>query len=386
MLNRRLLRIKAMQSIYAFIKGRASAYQLARKQILQEYHEEFMIEGKEKEILLRADQEKSISFFEDKYLDESYIRPSHLNDRYLRIADNAIRFYQRIIGKDYRTTKSKMLTDTENLHRLYLKCIQILVDLSEFSKDRYNQKGENVPKERSIYWQLSKNPIVDLVSKNSNLKEQVSTFNISNNREQIGSWYYLLEKDSSFFDYIMQENEEVPQEMRAIRYFFRDFLLKNEKVVVTFEEQDLNWEENRSILRSMLIKTAKRIFEEQQENTQLVELSKNWEEDKSFFEKLFVNYWENEKLCNELLRERSDKWPLERMAEVDKLLIGMGISEMLSFSGIPTKVTINEYIEIAKQYSTPKSAQFLNGLLDSIANDLTSEGKIVKSGRGLINR
>lgn len=386
MLNRRLLRIKAMQSIYAFIKSRASAYQLARKLILELYHEEFMIEGKEKEATLRADQERSIAFFEDKYLDDNYIRPSHLNDRYLKIADSAIRLYQKNVGKDYRTTKAKMLTDTQNLHRLYLKSLQILIDIAEFASQKYEQKGENVPKDKSIYWQLSKNSTIELLMKNTVLQSEVNKYSINNNREDIGSWYYLLEKDEDFFKYIDEENEDVAKEVRAARYFFRDFLLKNEKVVTFFEEQDLNWEENRSILRSMLIKTVKRIDEEKSEETSLVELSKNWEEDKQFFEKLFVSYWDNENFCLELLKERSDKWPLSRMAELDKLLIGMGVSEMVTFSGIPTKVTINEYLEVAKQYSTPKSSQFLNGLLDSISNDLTAQGKIVKSGRGLINR
>jgi len=386
MLNRRLLRIKAMQSIYAFIKSRASAYQLARKQILEEYHEEFMIEGKEKESVLRADQERSITYFEDKYLEDNYIRPSHLNERYIKIADNAIRIYQKNVGKDYRTTKAKMLTDTQNLHRLYLKCMQILIDVADFATHKYEQKGESVPKEKSIYWQLALNPTVSLIKKNEALKYEVSKHNISIDIENIGSWCHLLEKDVNFFEYLHNESEDFSKEVRAVRYFFKDFLLKNEKVVVSFEEQDLNWEENKSILKSMLIKTVKRIDEEKSDETPLMELSKNWEEDKQFFEKLFVSYWENEKLYKELLTDRSDKWPMSRMAELDKLLIGMGVSEMITFSGIPTKVTINEYLEVAKLYSTPKSSQFLNGLLDSIATDLVAQGKIVKSGRGLIDR
>jgi N utilization substance protein B len=86
-----------------------------------------------------------------------------------------------------------------------------------------------------------------------------------------------------------------------------------------------------------------------------------------------------------LIEQKSEKWRTERIAKVDKVLINMAITEMVNFPSIPVKVTINEYIDISKRYSTPKSWQFLNGMLDAISKQMIDEGKIKKSGRGLLD-
>ncbi len=389
MLNRRVLRIKAMQSIYAFMKSRSSAYVLAKKSIAEEYHEIAMIEGQEHKLQRDEEQSKALHFFEDNYLNENYLALHTPKERYLEVADKAVRKYQNAIGKDFRSTKAKMITDTQNLMRSYLKALQTLVDLANFAtqnEERIN--GAKLPAEKSIHALLSKNQIVQLLAENELLKKEVSRQNISNERDFIGNLFYILQREEAFFQAINtpNETEDIAPELRAPRYFFKNFLLKKERLVNAFEEQDLNWSENRPILRSMLLKTLKRIEQEKEKDTPLMELSKNWEDDKAFFEELFKKFWKTERFFEEILRQKSNRWSLERVAEVDKVLIGMGVTEMLHFPSIPTKVSINEYIEIAKQYSTPKSAIFLNGILDSISSELTAQGKIQKSGRGLLNQ
>jgi len=168
----------------------------------------------------------------------------------------------------------------------------------------------------------------------------------------------------------------------------RDFIMQNEVLDDYFDENDIYWSENRSVLRNMLLKTVKNIEEENILNNTPVELyllSRNWEDDKEFFEELFQNTV-NESLQNEkLISERLKNWDINRVALTDTLILKMAISEMMHCPSIPVKVSINEYVELAKNYSTPKSKEFVNGILDTLSEYLVNEGLIKKSGRGLLD-
>ena len=100
---------------------------------------------------------------------------------------------------------------------------------------------------------------------------------------------------------------------------------------------------------------------------------------------LYHNSMKSSEMYDEMIKSKAENWELDRIAKIDRILMHMAICEMLNFEEIPVKVTINEYLELAKTYSTPKSSKFINGILDSLYNDFRREGKIVKKGRGLIN-
>ena len=121
------------------------------------------------------------------------------------------------------------------------------------------------------------------------------------------------------------------------------------------------------------------------DGVELAPLSYQWEDDKQFFTEIFDATIEKESWTEKLVSEHADNWEMDRIAQVDMILLKMAVTEMINFPSIPVKVTINEYIELSKKYSTPKSKKFINGILDVLANHLTSNGTIKKSGRGLID-
>lgn len=124
---------------------------------------------------------------------------------------------------------------------------------------------------------------------------------------------------------------------------------------------------------------------EEESDEILPDLALNWEEDKEFFQEIYNLTVASEKEYSELIATTTKNWDVERIALTDRVILIMALSEMVNFSSIPTKVSINEYIDISKTYSTPKSKQFVNGLLDTLSKELTESGKIRKSGRGLID-
>ena len=114
-------------------------------------------------------------------------------------------------------------------------------------------------------------------------------------------------------------------------------------------------------------------------------LSANWQDDRDFAETLYKQTLADDAKSEKLIAESTQNWDVERVALLDKIILKMALCEMQLFRGIPVKVTINEYIEISKIYSTPKSKQFVNGVLDKLAQDLAASGDIRKSGRGLLD-
>ncbi|EIM78788.1 NusB antitermination factor [Nitritalea halalkaliphila LW7] len=117
----------------------------------------------------------------------------------------------------------------------------------------------------------------------------------------------------------------------------------------------------------------------------LPEIAMNWEEDKEFFQNIVNFTIANEDNHRDLIAKKTENWDIERVALTDKIILSMALTEMKQFPSIPTKVSINEYIDISKHYSTPKSKQFVNGLLDVLSKELTEAGEIRKSGRGLLD-
>lgn len=149
-----------------------------------------------------------------------------------------------------------------------------------------------------------------------------------------------------------------------------------------FEEKDLNWNLNKDVVKSMSTKTFKI---EALEDLSLQPLALQWEDDKSFFEDLYEFTLDSDKDLNGWVESQTKNWESDRLAMTDFILLKMAVAEMIKFPSIPVKVSINEYIELAKNYSTPKSGQFINGILDEISIRLMSEKIIQKSGRGLID-
>lgn len=149
-----------------------------------------------------------------------------------------------------------------------------------------------------------------------------------------------------------------------------------------FEKEDINWDENQKTIQSLVLRTLK-LAEEGSEKL-LQELSANWQDDYDFYIDLFKQSLKNEALALKQIEKKSKNWEVNRLPITDKIILKMAVAEMIYFYSIPVKVSINEYVDLAKQVSTPKSKQFINGILESISKELLEKQIIKKSGRGLI--
>lgn len=371
-----------MQSIYAFNKTQESNYYLAISQINERFKDALMFHGKDHKEQLDDEKSQAVTIFKENFMDgqESEILAKE-PELVSKSAWEAIKFYQLQESNEFRMAGRKMLSETEHLFNKYLRLILLTITLADYIEGIQKEKEQKTGRKAvPNFSRFFNNPVLNRIRENQEVKAEKYHWEI----EKIVDWSKLLRKQDEFLKIIADAPEGLEGDKEIIKCVIRDFLFKNEAIYSYFEENDLNWNENRSVLRNMLLKTIKGIGSEEGE-IDLFSLSRNWDEDKNFFEVLFKDTVKNDQKWENLIAAKAKRWASDRIATIDKILLKMALSEMTCFPSIPVKVSINEYIEISKIYSTPKSWQFMNGILDAISQDLQEEGVIRKSGRGLID-
>ena len=189
--------------------------------------------------------------------------------------------------------------------------------------------------------------------------------------ELLRKTYIALIESEEYQDYIAVNSRDKKSEKDILEFIFTNLMLPNENFIGHVEEHFINWDDDAEMM-NILIQN----FLQKHSNYDLSEMvsKEKWDFAKSLLETTL----EKKEVSMELLKPKLKNWDAERIASLDLIIIQMGISEFLFFETIPTKVTINEYIDLAKDYSTPQSGQFINGILDNIHKDLTAEGRIHK--------
>ena len=366
-----------MQGIYAFNKSKVSNYQLAIDNIKNIYKTEISIYGAVEKDRINNEKEISIEYFKNQN-DENLDNSNASVIKAKKIALTYISDYHKKVDEEFRDTRKKLLQEVESLVIRYIRFLKLLVGFANIS-------AQEAEKYDSSKIKLHENLLLKNLKKNRELSVHIHENNFGIEVSKLKLWFKTLKNNEFLLEYYSKNNHTFEEDKEIVRHIIRDFLFKHNLVVSHFGDIDLKWSENKLILRNMVVKTIKDLTEDNFEDLELLTISRNWEDDKWFFETLYNETIHNDEEYEELIALKSKRWAAERIAETDKILLKMAITEMYQFSSIPVKVSINEYIEISKSYSTPKSWQFINGMLDVISTQLEKDGKIRKSGRGLID-
>ena len=388
MLNRRTLRIKAMQAIYAYMQAEGSDYLLALDQIEEAFAPDLnsmIVQDRKK---LEGQKKIATLLFKEWHHTRQF--DTEETDKEIRIAvNNAIVFYQNQVKKDFKTFGSQMIQAVEKIYDHYLSLLQLMQVLANLIESEEDKKANRFTvKKEPDYKLFLRNQVVQKLLANKSYQQLIIRRNISwgSDTDQIRQWYKtVLKQDATFLAYLEKPEHTYEEDHELVKHLYKELIFKDETLQKYFEERDLNWVENKAIVKSLVNKTIKSFDETAGENLALLDLSANWEDDKIFFEDLYNQTIKDNDTYEALITENIKNWDVERVALTDKIILKMALCEMHIFRSIPVKVTINEYIEISKLYSTPKSKQFINGVLDKIAQQLSDNGSIRKSGRGLID-
>ena len=301
----------------------------------------------------------------------------------MKAAQSVYKKYQISTKKIAEKLKKDMVSEVEAINNTYLKILFYLQSLSEIAQWDENRRLLENNTKTSLF---KNNKILAVFPKWKSLQVAFKENHIGWSEDEETRLKKLFIEailvDQTFLAYLPNAGKNFEDDLEIIKYILKNFLLKHPSMTEFFEEKDLNWNLNKDVVKSMSTKTFKI---EALEDLSLQPLALQWEDDKSFFEGLYEFTLDSDKDLNGWVEAQTKNWESDRLAMTDFILLKMAVAEMIKFPSIPVKVSINEYIELAKNYSTPKSGQFINGILDEISIRLMSEKIIQKSGRGLID-
>ncbi|RNI30318.1 transcription antitermination factor NusB [Rufibacter immobilis] len=388
MLNRRILRIKAMQAIYAYVQAEGSDYLLALDLIADRFAPDLMAIEPQDRKKLEGQKQIATLLFKEWYETRKF--DTEEKDReILDAAQAAVNFYQNALRKDLKFFGNQMLTAAEEIYDRYLLTLLVLQELVHLIEgDEKKAATRFTERTDADLSKLLQNKALQKLLGNKFLEQRVIRRNLSwaGDLEVVQKIYRnSLKKDEEVLAYLAVAEPTYEQDLELLKHIFKNLIFKDENLQALFEEKDLNWVENKSVVKSLVNKSIKMLEEDTDENLALLDLSPSWEDDKAFFEELYFETLKDDEKYEAMISESVKNWDVERVALMDKIILKMALCEMHIFRSIPVKVTINEYIDISKVYSTPKSKQFVNGVLDKLSQDLLSSGAIRKSGRGLLD-
>ncbi|AXY73022.1 transcription antitermination factor NusB [Paraflavitalea soli] len=264
----------------------------------------------------------------------------------------------------------------DHTHHLFVYLIHFLTELARYAEvDSRNRAGKHLPSKAdlNVNIKLAGNELLWKILEYPSYQKAVKEARpeLLENPELLKKMYLQLVETDRYQQYIAVEGRDKKEEKSMLEFIFNELMLPNEDFTSYVEENFTNWDDDadmlRLLLQNFLNKPASFNFQE------LISREK-WQFGKSLLETVL----EKKEVTMEYIKPRLKNWDPERIAVLDMILMRMGVCEFLYFETIPPKVTINEYIDLAKEYSTPQSGQFVNGILDNIHKDLVRDDKMHK--------
>ncbi len=312
-----------------------------------------------------------------------------LNRRHIRVKVMQSIYAMHQNGSDDIEKEEKFLNySVESIMDLYLIMLSSLIELQRKETtfiELSSKKHLATLEERKPNTKFINNAILQLLKESSAIDSAIMAKKISNWSANDDAILLLLQdvKQSDVYgDYMKSKETNFEKDKQFIIDLFTEVIAPNEKLYNYLEDYKLTWVDDIPVVNTKILKQLNQISEKESA-FKLSKLFKD-EEDKEFVNLLFRKTVLNETEFTKEFFDKTHNWDIDRIAEMDTIIIKMAICEFLKFPSIPVKVTINEYLEIAKEYSTPKSSIFINGILDNIVKEFQVNDRIKKIGRGLM--
>ncbi len=281
-------------------------------------------------------------------------------------------------------------TSIDNMYTLYLVLLSLLIEIQAHASDQLalsskkylaNSSDAYLDKEKFI-----KNRLLVQLTQNKSLKAELEKRKLKNwylNEEYVKLLYKEIVESEIYRKYMGSSANSYEEDRVLLSDLFKEVIAPNEKIYDYFEDNKLTWVDDLPIVNTFFLKQLKKVREDKPESFFLPNLLKD-EEDMVFAKTLLTKTLLDNAKWEKEIEGKTPNWDKDRIADIDSILLKMAICELLNFPSIPEKVTINEFLEIAKEYSTPKSSIFINGILDKLVKEYRADGKLNKMGRGLL--
>jgi N utilization substance protein B len=310
-----------------------------------------------------------------------------LNRRHIRIKVlQAFYAFSQSNNDDLVSGEKEFMHSMKKIYDLYIYLIQIYIPIKRLANIKIEEaKRSFLEKDKHFFSKaFVSNNIIKSLESSSQLNKIAVDLKINwegvEENELIKKLYKTIYTSPSFQEILNSESSNFDDQKFHLINLYKEEICNFELMHHFFEEKSIYWQDDLDHVSSMVIKTLKSIDADLS-----FKVMPLWKDDeKEFALNLFRQAILNKSSNDDILQKYSKNWESERLAKMDSLLMNLAITEAKEFSSIPLKVTLNEYIEISKFYSTPKSNGFINGILDKIFEDFKKDGKLKKLGRGLI--
>ena len=312
-----------------------------------------------------------------------------LTRRHIRVKVlQSIYAYNQSENKDIEKQEKFLLYNMEQMQDLYLLMLQLLIALRD--------QAENyllISQKKHLATDLEKKPsklfidnkVISLLNSNETFTGIIRKRKLNyweNDSEYITIIFNELKEKEWYSSFLAKKESTFLEDKDFIIKIFKEVIAPNEKLYEYLEDKRLTWLDDFPLVNTLLLKMLQKISKKNINSILIPEVYKN-KEDREYALQLFQKVIINEDELSEEIDGKTPNWDKERIAEIDMIILKMGISEFLFFPSIPVKATINEYLEVSKEYSTPKSSSFINGILDKMVKELIKADKLNKIGRGL---
>ncbi|MCR5013748.1 MAG: transcription antitermination factor NusB [Bacteroidales bacterium] len=294
--------------------------------------------------------------------------------------------------KDELAAERRLLNRVDDLYGLFIRQLSFWVEVKFFAERRIEENmHKNFPTEEDLNpnRRFVNNRVLNVLEANADLQNLIQKYKISwaDDRDDfIRAFYNRLREYPEYVEYMQSEKDSFALDKKLILDVIDNHMAEDDLLYSFYADKDLDYNSDYQLGLFLLWKFINEMDASFDANTKLPPAYKTENEesndDKRFVVKLFRDTLKNSDTYMEWVKANISNWDYDRIALMDKIIIFMALTEFCEFHDIPVKVTINEYIEISKFYSTPDSRRFVNGILDKLAEQLTEEGKLVKTGRG----
>ena len=313
-----------------------------------------------------------------------------LNRRHIRIkVMQTIYAFNGNQNDDLIKNEKFLLNSLDSMYDLYLLILSLLIEVQKKAEDHLDKTQNKflaTYEDKNPNRKFINNQVLSLIKDNDFLKNELE-------KRKLNYWYLDFEyvdiifrailDSSTYKDYMKTKTSNFIEDKNFIIDIFSEIIAPNDKLYEYFEDKKLTWIDDLPIVNTSILKLLKKLKPNVSASYFTPKLYKDIE-DRDFAIDLFKKTLLNSEKFNEEIALKTTNWDTDRIASLDAVLLQMALCEFQKFPSIPVKVTINEYLEIAKEYSTPKSSIFINGILDKIVKEYTEQEKYPKTGRGLL--
>lgn len=287
-------------------------------------------------------------------------------------------------GKDTKVAEQELALSLSKSHEMYLMLLQLLVEIGHIAQRLHEVKVKRAERLREaaigINPKFVQNRFLKQLEDNNQLiafRETLSDNLLNMTVDFARKVWSNVEQSTYFLSYMQSKDSSFEEDRDLFRAIYRNEICNNDKLEEAFEDLGLYWNDDKAIVDTFVLKTiAKFTADSAADHPLMPEFRKD--EDREYAVKLLQYTLSNTTYYDQLIAENTRNWELDRVALMDRIIIHTALAEIISFPSIPVNVSINEYVELAKIYSTPKSWRFVNGTLDNIVKQLSTQHKIVK--------